>query len=190
RRGAHDLEQVAERDADRLESRLQCAHRVVDVVEEVPQTLLQLGLGDGVSNAVQQCTHRRADDREGPLEGVRQLDEHVLQRRAGDRADVVHRLVRTLKGADQALAEGRSIDRVRDALQPVTELLETGAASLAGRGTERTKDPSRLIGDIAEVLDSLDRKSTRLNSSHVKTSYAVFCLKKKKASIQPDSPTP
>src|SRR5690606_41107807 len=25
----------------------------------------------------------------------------------------------------------------------------------------------------------LDRKSTRLNSSHVKTSYAVFCLKKK-----------
>src|SRR5690606_41676591 len=29
-------------------------------------------------------------------------------------------------------------------------------------------------------LNSLDRKSTRLNSSHVKISYAVFCLKKKK----------
>src|SRR5690606_41428442 len=29
--------------------------------------------------------------------------------------------------------------------------------------------------------DGLDRKSTRLNSSHVKNSYAVFCLKKKKA---------
>src|SRR5436309_9037030 len=28
-----------------------------------------------------------------------------------------------------------------------------------------------------------DRKSTRLNSSHVKISYAVFCLKKKKVSI-------
>src|SRR5690606_41907716 len=27
----------------------------------------------------------------------------------------------------------------------------------------------------------IDRKSTRLNSSHVKTSYAVFCLKKKKS---------
>src|SRR3989442_3417341 len=27
---------------------------------------------------------------------------------------------------------------------------------------------------------SLDRKSTRLNSSHVRISYAVFCLKKKK----------
>src|SRR5256885_6722432 len=31
----------------------------------------------------------------------------------------------------------------------------------------------------------LDRKSTRLNSSHLVISYAVFCLKKKK--IQPDS---
>src|SRR5207249_9643239 len=28
--------------------------------------------------------------------------------------------------------------------------------------------------------DALDRKSTRLNSSHVSISYAVFCLKKKK----------
>src|SRR5690606_40048736 len=30
------------------------------------------------------------------------------------------------------------------------------------------------------VLQTIDRKSTRLNSSHVKISYAVFCLKKKK----------
>src|SRR5690625_1808179 len=29
------------------------------------------------------------------------------------------------------------------------------------------------------VLEELDRKSTRLNSSHVAISYAVFCLKKK-----------
>src|SRR5690606_40643718 len=29
----------------------------------------------------------------------------------------------------------------------------------------------------------VDRKSTRLNSSHVKISYAVFCLKKKKACL-------
>src|SRR5690606_41238011 len=31
-----------------------------------------------------------------------------------------------------------------------------------------------------ELYAALDRKSTRLNSSHVKISYAVFCLKKKK----------
>src|SRR5690606_39518388 len=33
------------------------------------------------------------------------------------------------------------------------------------------------LGD--EIEFHLDRKSTRLNSSHVKISYAVFCLKKK-----------
>src|SRR5438445_11908056 len=35
-----------------------------------------------------------------------------------------------------------------------------------------------LIGDLNE--EALDRKSTRLNSSHANISYAVFCLKKKK----------
>src|SRR5207302_9920372 len=33
---------------------------------------------------------------------------------------------------------------------------------------------------LGRVADKADRKSTRLNSSHVKISYAVFCLKKKK----------
>src|SRR5690554_7582818 len=31
-----------------------------------------------------------------------------------------------------------------------------------------------------ETVETADRKSTRLNSSHVRISYAVFCLKKKK----------
>src|SRR5207249_11624167 len=35
------------------------------------------------------------------------------------------------------------------------------------------------VGATPEVLSGLeDRKSTRLNSSHVSSSYAVFCLKK------------
>src|SRR5690606_41144175 len=34
--------------------------------------------------------------------------------------------------------------------------------------------------DLEEQVRVVDRKSTRLNSSHVKISYAVFCLKKKK----------
>src|SRR5699024_7626313 len=33
-----------------------------------------------------------------------------------------------------------------------------------------------------QVMQALDRKSTRLNSSHVSISYAVFCLKKKRPS--------
>src|SRR5690554_8063995 len=37
-----------------------------------------------------------------------------------------------------------------------------------------------LLLDILESTPLGDRKSTRLNSSHVRISYAVFCLKKKK----------
>src|SRR5256885_6704171 len=44
--------------------------------------------------------------------------------------------------------------------------------------------PSRLLAphplDIARSVAARDRKSTRLNSSHLVISYAVFCLKKKK----------
>src|SRR5438874_5570272 len=36
------------------------------------------------------------------------------------------------------------------------------------------------LGPRARRRAELDRKSTRLNSSHVEISYAVFCLKKKK----------
>src|SRR5690606_15756843 len=36
------------------------------------------------------------------------------------------------------------------------------------------------LQDALDFISRVDRKSTRLNSSHVKISYAVFCLKKKK----------
>src|SRR5690625_5428541 len=45
-----------------------------------------------------------------------------------------------------------------------------GIAYLTELGSQLTKDAG---------LNSIDRKSTRLNSSHVAISYAVFCLKKK-----------
>src|SRR5690625_7109296 len=53
----------------------------------------------------------------------------------------------------------------------------TGAVTHAGAGisAEIVKALPQL-----KVVSSLDRKSTRLNSSHVAISYAVFCLKKKK----------
>src|SRR5690606_30915703 len=41
-----------------------------------------------------------------------------------------------------------------------------------------------IVKEQAEPDGNLDRKSTRLNSSHVKISYAVFCLKKKKNKIE------
>src|SRR5688572_31851523 len=50
------------------------------------------------------------------------------------------------------------------------------AASHAG--VRDLEDPGHEAGHLPCLL--LDRKSTRLNSSHSQISYAVFCLKKKK----------
>src|SRR5207249_8667243 len=44
--------------------------------------------------------------------------------------------------------------------------------AVSGELLERARD-----GGVDVVRDRLDRKSTRLNSSHVSISYAVFCLK-------------
>src|SRR2546430_13424093 len=45
------------------------------------------------------------------------------------------------------------------------------------------------VPDCRTHRDYVDRKSTRLNSSHSQISYAVFCLKKKKTS-RPSPPAP
>src|SRR5690349_22131621 len=48
-----------------------------------------------------------------------------------------------------------------------------------GHAADRVADVLAAIAGRSGVAAS-DRKSTRLNSSHVEISYAVFCLKKKK----------
>src|SRR5436305_3604896 len=56
---------------------------------------------------------------------------------------------------------------------------QTNAAAAAKNGLQRAATHSNR-GKTAAMAD---RKSTRLNSSHVRISYAVFCLKKKKRKI-------
>src|SRR5258707_10687389 len=51
------------------------------------------------------------------------------------------------------------------------------AKRIARRGPQPSKRVSTMLRAARSVLD---RKSTRLNSSHANISYAVFCLKKKK----------
>src|SRR5690625_6145045 len=59
--------------------------------------------------------------------------------------------------------------------------VELSLNALAELGDEVCPPGSRtlLFMPLAHVFARLDRKSTRLNSSHVAISYAVFCLKKK-----------
>src|SRR3712207_8197244 len=46
------------------------------------------------------------------------------------------------------------------------------------------------FGDGTRYEPRLDRKSTRLNSSHANISYAVFCLKKKKIKLETSHSAP
>src|SRR5256885_11533765 len=62
--------------------------------------------------------------------------------------------------------------------QVANERLES--TPVAGGADDRIR--SEPLAVAKHHLRALDRKSTRLNSSHLVISYAVFCLKKKKAS--------
>src|SRR5256885_10805855 len=56
----------------------------------------------------------------------------------------------------------------------------TFSSSAAGSPASRSRSASTKPASPAECSRPRDRKSTRLNSSHLVISYAVFCLKKKK----------
>src|SRR3989442_3458014 len=70
----------------------------------------------------------------------------------------------------------------RSTLFPYTTLFRSN--KIEPPKLETRQDDSRLrlvFAFLVFVTDfAVDRKSTRLNSSHVRISYAVFCLKKKK----------
>src|SRR5262245_66172046 len=70
----------------------------------------------------------------------------------------------------------------RSTLFPYTTLFRSLRRRLARRGIE-TRTFFIPIHLQPIYYAALDRKSTRLNSSHLGISYAVFCLKKKKKNI-------
>src|SRR5690554_3147147 len=90
-------------------------------------------------------------------------------------------LVRVNIGAHEDAAEvmGRLADIARSTYSSL-ELTAQGFAQNAftlnalGKSTKQQLDYTSALNNAL-----VDRKSTRLNSSHVRTSYAVFCLKKK-----------
>src|SRR3712207_8849034 len=76
----------------------------------------------------------------------------------------------------------------RSTLFPYTTLFRSRADEYGGVPDDRPRrrrhqELQRLVSRTSRPrpgYGSLDRKSTRLNSSHANISYAVFCLKKKK----------
>src|SRR5690349_7512471 len=77
------------------------------------------------------------------------------------------------RSADRTRHSQRRPDRATDSD------IRIGPHGADRRDRRRQIDPAGCAGPRARRA-LRDRKSTRLNSSHVETSYAVFCLKKKK----------
>src|SRR3712207_9348625 len=72
----------------------------------------------------------------------------------------------------------------RSTLFPYTTLFRSGDDARLGLVGDvddaRRADLRSMRGQRVTLVLGVDRKSTRLNSSHANISYAVFCLKKKK----------
>src|SRR5436309_12231666 len=68
----------------------------------------------------------------------------------------------------------------RSTLFPYTTLFRSGRLCRSQKPPPGGALASRRLARRRPRRRVRDRKSTRLNSSHVKISYAVFCLKKKK----------
>src|SRR5256885_12461002 len=80
----------------------------------------------------------------------------------------------------------------RSTLFPYTTLFRSFLSTTTGNATLRPAATAQSISGRGSN-SARDRKSTRLNSSHLVISYAVFCLKKKKKpplSTPPLSPDP
>src|SRR3989442_10669155 len=73
------------------------------------------------------------------------------------------------------------IERALDTLELfLTTIQSPEAAGIALLRRPATPATQQKMPSTLEPVRNRDRKSTRLNSSHVRISYAVFCLKKKK----------
>src|SRR2546430_11477012 len=76
----------------------------------------------------------------------------------------------------------------RSTLFPYTTLFRSGFQQRDRRGLAAIFDPQH-AASFRRAEERLDRKSTRLNSSHSQISYAVFCLKKKKKNNKHERPS-
>src|SRR5437763_12759209 len=109
--------------------------------------------------------------------------------------------IQDMTGIQELLAFPESFGRLEQMLKPGKPLLVKVRVQVEEAGTRLSLEDARLLQDIAdrqangefrvrldlrklseEAMD--DRKSTRLNSSHRCSSYAVFCLKKKKHQLE------
>src|SRR5438874_6549528 len=125
---------------------------------------------------------------------VRALDAHAIEelgiagytlmKRAGEAAlrylrtrwPMAHRIV-IVCGRGNNAGDGYVLARFAHAAGLTVTVLSAAPPEELRADARQAYEDFRASGGVGHPLD---RKSTRLNSSHVEISYAVFCLKKKK----------
>src|SRR5437660_6192422 len=86
-------------------------------------------------------------------------------------------LFRSSGGEKQRVAIARTLLK-----NPPILMLDEATSALDSRTEQAIQETLDKVAESRCAI-MIDRKSTRLNSSHVAISYAVFCLKKKKTQI-------
>src|SRR5690625_430849 len=113
--------------------------------------------------------------------GIEEYVNHIID-------EEPEKAVKTLN--DKVIPEQEAlIEKINDVDLNEEDLIEFNqlAKSVVETNLDKHQLIKNMLEEIMESIDAgnmedldLDRKSTRLNSSHVAISYAVFCLKKKK----------
>src|SRR5690606_40153154 len=146
----------------------------------------------GVGQAAQGMFGKRRGDGEADIAERADVEGDVAVDGEGDDVGVLDGAHAVLDAGDAELFDGlahavRSVEFAGVALGDFAGVAharpDRSGPGFGGRGFMAVEiDPGEFV-PVGELVDDGlhgDRKSTRLNSSHVKISYAVFCLKKKK----------
>src|SRR5690349_17737080 len=145
----------------------------------------------GGANLVTIALQRRDGDiyEERFLEALRQATDEVFFLPGVDRSRVTSLFtpgVRYLEIVEGGFAGGDVVPRDYAPSPAMFALIRAnvGKAGIIGRLVSNDQKGAMIVAELLEHHpvtgeDHRDRKSTRLNSSHVEISYAVFCLKKK-----------
>src|SRR5690606_2762308 len=160
-------------------------------VDEVPDNVFAVSSrlnstwGGNLTDMVRARRILEVIERDGLFERSRELGEHLLARL--EALAEAHSCVTEPRGRGLMCAITLATPELRDAV--VTAVREREHVLILGSGprsirfrpplTVTAEELDRAVDALDRVLAALERKSTRLNSSHVKISYAVFCLKKK-----------
>src|SRR5438034_5914906 len=130
------------------------SHRIVSTAPSITEILFALGAGDQVVGDTLYCNYPEAAKSKPKIGGFKTPNIELI------------------------LALNPDLVFVNDSqTNVVAALRQTGRIDVI---TLHPDSVSGIYRSIRIVAEKIDRKSTRLNSSHTVISYAVFCLKKKK----------